>query len=126
MPDYNDIYWQKVQNGELWLQKCGCCNRYIFYPRSLCPYCWEKELSWVKAGGRGRIHSYTVVRVSALPEFEDETPYLYAMIELDEGIRMPGTVIGGLDEVYPDMPVQVKIISKNGQDLPVFEPVREK
>lgn len=125
MPEYNEFFWQKVQEDEFWLQKCGCCNRYIFYPRSLCPHCWQQDLNWVRVSGRGRVYSYTVVHVSALPEFINETPYYYVLIDLEEGVRIAGTIIDCENKVYPGMPVEVQIIQKNGRALPVFKPVGE-
>lgn len=121
MRECHQLYWQKVETGELWIQQCDHCQSYVFYPRSLCPYCLEPDLKWIQASGRGRVYSYTVVHISALPEFIDETPYVYAIIELDEGVRMPGTVIDCRpEEVYVGMPVQVRIIERKGRRLPAF------
>lgn len=122
MPECNEIYWDKLKEGSLHLQQCTHCHRFIFYPRSLCPYCLESNLEWKPVSGKGRVYSYTVVHVSALPEFADKTPYIYAIIELAEGVRMPGTIINcPIDKVVVDMPVEVSIIEKQGRKLPVFK-----
>lgn len=126
MPDYKDIYWQKLATGKLWLQFCPSCQKFIFYPRGLCPYCLEPELEWTPASGQGKVHSYAIVNVSALPEFKEETPYIYAVIELAEGVKMPSNLIDcSLDKVHVDLPVELTFIERDGKTLPVFKPSEE-
>ena len=72
------------------------------------------------ASGRGRIHSYTVVH-RASPEYRDEVPYVVALVELDEGVRMMTRLV----DVWPaavrvDLPVEVAI--QGDPRLPYFRP----
>lgn len=123
MSEYNRIYWQKVQNGELWLQYCNNCNKFIFYPRSICPFCLESAPEYKKSAGKGRVYSYTIVNISDLPEFNRETPYIYAVIELNEGVKMPASVVEcSFDEIRIDLPVELAIIERSGRTLPAFKP----
>lgn len=123
MNEATRIYWQKVESGELWLQYCSSCERYIFYPRSICPFCLESSLEWKKACGKGRVYSYTIVNISALPEFNLETPYLYAVIELDEGVKMPSNVVQcSLDKISVGLPVELTLLERNHRKLPAFRP----
>lgn len=122
MPECNRKYWDKIKEGALYLQQCSRCHRFVFYPRSLCPYCWGSDLEWKPVSGKGRLYSYTVVNVSALPEFADETPYIYTVIELDEGVKMPGTIVEcSINEARVDMPVEVCFTERQGRKLPVFK-----
>jgi uncharacterized OB-fold protein len=126
MPECNEIYWDKLKEGSVFLQQCSHCNKFIFYPRSICPDCLESDLDWKPVCGKGRVYSYTVVYVSALPGFVSETPYIYAIIELEEEIRMPGTIIDcPIGEVRVNMPVEFVIIEKDGHKLPVFRRIKE-
>lgn len=121
MPECNELYWDKLKEGSLYLQQCAHCNKFIFYPRNLCPYCFGSELDWKKVSGRGRVYSYTVVHLSALPEFAEETPYIYAIIELAEGVKMPATIINcPVNELKVDAPVELLMIEKHNRKLPVF------
>jgi uncharacterized OB-fold protein len=123
MPNYKEIYWQKLATGKLWLQYCPSCQKFIFYPRSLCPYCLEPELEWKTVSGQGKVYSYTIVYVSALPEFQEEIPYIYAVIELAEGVKMPSNLVDcPLDKVHVDLPVELTFITRDGKTLPVFKP----
>lgn len=63
-------------------------------PRHLCPECWSDRLEWVDSAGRGSVHSFTVVHRAPLPAFAAHTPYVVALIELDEGPRMVANVLG--------------------------------
>lgn len=121
--DYRQVFWDKLQDGRLWLQFCPICARYVFYPREYCPYCWISGLDWQPISGLGRIYSYTVVRVSALPEFTP--PYIYALVELAEGVRLATNIIDcPLDSIEVGMPVRVKMIDREDHPaLPVFIPV---
>lgn len=124
MTDYQQIYWDHITQGSLWLQFCPRCQRYLFYPRRHCPYCTEPALEWREVSGKGRIYSFTIVRISALPEFKDQVPYIYALVDLAEGVRMPTNIIDcPLDQVQVNMPVELSIIKREGRALPVFKPV---
>jgi len=122
MTDYKKTYWDKLASGSLCLQFCTACNKFIFYPRELCPYCLERGLEWKPVSGHGKIYSYTIVYVSALPEFKEETPYIYAVIELAEGVKMPSNLIDcPLDKVKVGLPVMLAFIERDGKTVPVFK-----
>jgi len=124
MKEYRDVYWKKVSCEGLYLQYCINCNKYIFYPRSLCPYCLGSNLEWKKLSGKGKVFTYTIVHVSALPEFSEKTPYIYAIIELDEGVKIPTNLLDcSLEEVRVNMPVELTLIEEGGKKLPVFKPL---
>jgi hypothetical protein len=54
----------------------------------------RRRPEWAEASGRGTVHTYTVVRQYGAPPFKDELPYVVAVIELDEGVKMIGNVTG--------------------------------
>jgi uncharacterized OB-fold protein len=99
-------FWEGAKRHELMLPRCRRCDRAFFYPREVCPVCLSSEIDWMQASGRGRLHSFTVIHQPANPAFAADVPYIYAMIQLDEGPRM----ISNLTECAPeaahiDMPV---------------------
>ena len=63
-------------------------------PRHLCPSCWSDELEWKQASGRGTVHSFSVIRRASLPTFAIRTPYVLALIDLEEGPRMMTNIVG--------------------------------
>jgi len=85
-------YWDAAKEHRLMIQRCQDCQRAIFYPRSVCPHCMSDRLEWIQASGRGTIYSYTVVHRSPAA-FKDDVPYVVALIDLAEGVRMMSNVV---------------------------------
>jgi len=115
-------YWEGLAHGELRIQHCDTCKQYVFYPRSLCPHCYSDQLSWVVATGRGTIYSYTVV-YQAFGSFKEEVPFVVAIVELVEGVRLMTRIIGAPHErVKIGVPVHVSFTSvSEDMTLPYFQ-----
>lgn len=73
--------------------RCETCNKTYFPKRSLCPKCRRKgKITEVEFAGKGKVYSFT--EVSSPPEgFEDQVPYILAVIELEEGARLTGQIV---------------------------------
>lgn len=99
-------FWEGVNDHKLMIQWCADCKKHIFYPRIHCPHCFSENVSWVEASGQGRIHSYTVVH-RAGPPFKEQTPYVVAIVELNEGVKMMSRIIGDREKISIDKPVSV-------------------
>lgn len=118
-------YWEGVRAGELRLQLCEACGRYVLYPRPRCPHCHGGLLRWVRASGRGTLHSY-VVNYLAAPGWEGQTPYVIAVVELEEGPRMLSNLVGVAPQpelLALDMPLEVVFERRGEEVLPQFRPV---
>ena len=89
----SEVYWQAARERRLLIQRCTSCGAYQFYPRSHCRSCLAAEPEWVQASGRGRLHTFSVVYRSTNPEFADDCPYVFAIVELDEGVRMSTRIV---------------------------------
>jgi len=87
-------YWEGASDNKLLLQRCSDCGTLRFFPRYLCTECGSDNTGWVEAAGRGTVHSFTVVHRAAFPEFQERTPYVVALIDLEEGLRMMSNVVG--------------------------------
>jgi hypothetical protein len=99
-------FWEAARKHELKLQQCDSCRRFIYYPRERCPHCFAERLTWKPVSGRGKVHSYTVVRRASSRAFADG-PYVLAIVELDEGPRMTTNIVAPPEKVRVDMPVEV-------------------
>ena len=123
----SEFYWSKAREGELWFRRCNVCRRAYFYPRDICPACFSRDTSWIRSSGRGSLYSFAIVHRPPSEAWRDLTPYVVAIVELEEGVRMPTNLIG----VAPDprsirvgMPVIVKFKAVSDQvSIPVFEPL---
>lgn len=87
-------YWNAARERRLLIRKCNACGSLHFMPRYLCPTCWSERLEWVESKGTGSVHSFTVIRRAATAAFATRVPYVVALIDLDEGVRMIANVIG--------------------------------
>jgi uncharacterized OB-fold protein len=116
-------FFEAAARGELLYQCCPACGHRQFYPRQLCTACGG-EPAWQTATGRGSVHTFTVVRQTGQPPFRAELPYVVAMIELEEGVRMMGTVTGcPVDDVQIGMPVEAYAIEcQEGMAVPFWRP----
>ncbi len=109
--DGEKAFYEAAACGELRFHQCPACNHRQFYPRPLCTACGA-DPEWAVASGRGRVHTFTVVRQNFAAGFKDELPYVVAMIDLDEGVRMMGTITGcAVEDVAVDMPVEAYAIA---------------
>ena len=88
----SQVYWEGLAHGELRIQHCDTCSRHVFYPRALCPHCYSDKLSWITATGKGTIYSYTVAHQAPGP-YADQAPFVIAIVELEEGVRMMTRII---------------------------------
>ena len=84
-------FYEACARGELKLQYCKPCTRFLFYPRTHCDRCHSPQLDWEQVSGKGTIASYTVVRRAVSEAFT--APYIIALIDLAEGPRMMSQVI---------------------------------
>ncbi len=116
------VYWEGIAQGELRIQRCDDCSRYVFYPRAICPHCHSNSLSWVIASGKGTIYSYTIAH-QAFGPYADEAPFVIAIIELEEGVRMMTRIVDNPHErVTIGAAVRVTFITiGEGVTLPYFQ-----
>lgn len=115
-------FWEAARRYELVLQRCSACGAHQFYPRPFCIACDSDEVEWSPARGTGVVYSSTTVRISISPEHEP--PYVVALVELDEGVRL-------VTNLPPDCPIgtRVRVAWKErapAPPLPVFEPAQQK
>lgn len=98
-------FFEAAAAGRLTVQQCPSCRHRQFYPRALCTSCGGTP-EWLEVEPRGAIHTFTVVLQMRFEPFSAEIPYVVAMVDLDEGVRMLGTVTGvDPKEVYIGQPV---------------------
>ncbi len=101
-------WWEACRREELLIQKCRSCEQHQFYPRALCASCGAGELDWVRAAGRGRVESYTVVRLPVSKAYAPEVPFVIALVRLEEGpVMMASLVDAEVGEVAVGMEVGV-------------------
>lgn len=86
-------FWREIPNRyNLVGARCGNCNKILFPPRYICPFCRRMgKLEPYRLKRQGKVISYTVIHVAA-EGFEDQVPYVLAIIELEDGPRLTAQI----------------------------------
>ena len=67
----------------------------------------SEDLEWVSVSGRGTVYTFTIVRRAMIPAFQAEVPYVFAIVELEEGPRLATNIVRcDPESVRVDMPVK--------------------
>ena len=99
-------FWAAAADGKVLIQECPKCGHRQFYPRAMCTACAATP-EWREALGKGTVHTFTVIRQNWANPFKDELPYVVAMIELDEGVKMMTNLTDcDVDDVHIGMAVE--------------------
>lgn len=117
-------YWDGTRNGELRLQRCSACESFQFYPRPMCLKCGSRQLEWRTSSGRGTLYSFTIVWRAPSAAYAADIPYVVALVDLPEGVRMLTNIVGiSPESAYIGMPV-VPVFERLTEDivLPKFAP----
>ena len=118
-------YWERVEDQRLSIPTCTDCGEMFFPPRVVCPYCLSGKLELRDSDGIGTIYSFSVVHTDYHPDWGSETPYVNALIELDNGLVIFTNIVdcepdalevGSAVEVTFDRPVDDRL-------MPLFTPV---
>jgi uncharacterized protein len=121
----NAEYWQSCREHAMKLQHCLQCGYWRFYPGPICHRCGSFDTEWAPVSGRGTIYTRSVVYRPASPAFMDDVPYVYAIVELEEGPMLPTNIVG-IDPEAVEIGMAVELTYDDITDevtLPKFRPV---
>ncbi|MEP6625763.1 MAG: OB-fold domain-containing protein [Acidimicrobiia bacterium] len=103
-----DFYARAAATGVLHLQRCEACDTWRHPPRVLCGACGSADWNWQPTRGRGTVFSWTVTHRAVDPAFAQELPYAILVVELLEGPRVVGNLLGlAPSALRLDLPVRV-------------------
>jgi uncharacterized OB-fold protein len=105
-------FWQGTRESRLLVQECAACGYLRWPPGPACPECLSADAAWTQVRPSGTLVTYCVYRRAFSPAFAGDVPYAVGYVELDDGPRMYGTVLGELDTLQSGRPVHA-----------VFDPV---
>lgn len=129
----NEAFWDGLKDHQLLVWKCKDCGA-VYWPKAYCqnhdnqPFAANCE--WTPASGRGKIFAFNIHKWAFHPGFKDEVPYVYALVELDEGPLISSQLVG------PDQPDDIHTIGQTvevvyedhpneGFTLPKFRVVKD-
>jgi uncharacterized protein len=120
---HNRAFWTGGASGELLIQWCTRCARWVYPPRAVCPDC-DEELVFRPVSGRGTVFTYTVNYHPFNPAVP--LPYVIAIVELVEqdDLRIATNIVDcEPDSVHIGMAVQVRFERHDLEQETVFFPV---
>jgi uncharacterized protein len=120
------FFWEGTAAGELRIQGCAACGALRHPPGPMCPSCGAAQTgSYVVADGTGEVYSYVVHHHPPVPG--KRTPFVVALVDLPEGVRVMGELTGITpDEVRVGLPVRSAFINVDETlTLPGWRPADE-
>ena len=121
--DRNRDYFEGCAKGELRVRRCSACGARFRFAHGLCPQCWSADLGWERASGEATVSHFTVVHQAPIAAFQAGGPYVLAMVDLAEGVRMMTNIVRcDPDTVHIGMKVRVAFEQRGPVNLPVFAP----
>jgi uncharacterized OB-fold protein len=90
-------FYKNLAQGKLMAGKCMRCGKIHLPPRPLCDNCFSQEFTWVEVSGKGKLLTYTVIHI-APPQFQALAPYAVGILQLENGLRIPGLISGVTQE----------------------------
>lgn len=123
--NYTDTteFWTAANAGVLKVQHDSTTGQPQWFPRSLSMSTGRRQLDWRAVSGNGVLYSWTVT-YSAWPGHEDRVPYVCALVDLAEGVRILANVVNvDPEELAVGQQLQVAWDDLgDGGVYPVFEP----
>ena len=79
-----------------------------FPPRLICPECQGREFEATKLAERGKVLTYTIIRVPP-QQFVDQAPFAVGIVELEDGVCLTGQIVDcGFDLIEIGLPVKLE------------------
>lgn len=101
-------------------RRCGECGRLAAVEAAdRCPFCGSERGDALALSGRGRLVSWTVIRV-APGRYAAEAPYGVGLLELEEGIRLTARLAGDPESLSAGQAMALATI--DAARGPIFEP----
>lgn len=118
LPFTVESFYRMLGEKKLMAAKCLSCGRILLPPRPVCPNCYGTEMKWVELKSEGTVESYTVIHVPPA-RFAAEAPYVVMIVKMDEGVKLPGRLVGVEPEkVRVGMRVKVEFEEPRGGRWP--------
>ena len=113
-------FWAACDDGRFVVQECEPCGHQRFYPANVCPECWSTEWTDVELDGDGIVESYTVVHRAPSETLRDETPYVVALVSMNDDVTVMANVLADPSDVSVGDPVALEWEVRNGRRLYQF------
>ncbi len=115
------FFWEGTVRHELRIQRCGECGVLRHPPGPVCLVCGAARPGYQIAAGTGVVYSYVVHHHPPVPG--RQLPIVIALVELTEGVRMVGELLGvDPERAHIGLPVRVAFVDVAGElTLPAWQ-----
>jgi len=131
LPDVEDYegapFWEGTRQGKISFPKCQNCNRFHWYPCTLCPFCHSPNIKWQELTSQAKLFTWSYVNwnlaVAGIRE-----PYIMALVEFEEAPELYLTT--DLVECRPEdihIGMQLEVVFQRVNDrltMPLFKPMK--
>jgi uncharacterized OB-fold protein len=91
-------YWREIPHRYRFIgSRCKSCGNKSYPPRRVCRRCLSTEMEDVRLAERGKLLTYSVIR-NPPREFEEFAPYIIAIVELDDGVRVLSQIVDASED----------------------------
>jgi len=90
-------FYKYLTEGKLMAGKCTRCGKIHLPPRPLCDNCYSQQFEWLEISGQGKLLTYSVIHI-APQQFQALAPYAVGIVELENGLHLPGMIQGATEE----------------------------
>lgn len=108
------VFWDALKEDKLLLPFCGDCATPRWPPGPMCPHCYSLKVDWRQAPPKGKLYSWTIAAHPTHPALKDQVPYVLAMVELADKVRLVGNIVNWTGQEL-----------KDGQELSVIFETRD-
>jgi uncharacterized OB-fold protein len=74
-------FWEGLHAGEVRLQRCSGCSRWMWPAEYRCGECGSWELHWEPVAGEGAIYAWERTHYPFVKAFADMMPYVNVLVE---------------------------------------------
>ena len=100
-------FYRHLAQGKLMAGKCTRCGKIHLPPRPLCDKCYSQQFTWMEIQGKGKLLTYSIIHI-APQQFQQLAPYAVGIIELENGLKLPGIITGATPEqLHIGMPLTI-------------------
>ena len=86
-------FYKNINQGKLLGGKCRKCGKLHLPSRPICDRCYSRDFDWTEIPAKGKLLTYTVIHI-APAQFQSMAPYAVGIIQLENGLKLPGMIQG--------------------------------
>jgi len=100
------LFYDHLREGRFTTTRCSSCGEILWQPRVVCPHCNADTMEWIDLPKEGTIYAHTAMVLGAPLGFEDDLPFVIAIVRLDMGDRGGMNIFTRVDDAkYEDLAI---------------------